>query len=62
MFKNVSYPATPTGIDIFERANEHLKNGVLVLQNDKEYEEGKLKDEKEVESSVRAPSIESVKH
>ena len=31
---------------MFERADEHLKMGVTVLQYDKEYEEGKTKDER----------------
>ena len=36
----------PKGIDIFERANEHLKIAVSVLQYDTEHEVGKLKDKK----------------
>jgi hypothetical protein len=36
------YQITLEGIDIFERANEHLKLGVIVLKFDEEFEDGEL--------------------
>ena len=37
------YPITLKGVDMFEKANVHLKIGVSVLKYDIEYEEGNLK-------------------
>ena len=56
------HPVTIKGIDIFETAFEHSKIEVSVLHYDIEYEEDELKDKKIVIYSVRAPSIDLVKH
>ena len=50
------------GINIFERANEHLKIGFTVLQYDTEFDKDERKDKKGETYLMRAPSIESVKH
>ena len=42
------YPVTLKSIDIVERANEHLKIGISVLQHAIGYEEGELKVKKRV--------------
>jgi hypothetical protein len=59
---NGQFPVTLKGIDIFERANAHLKIGVTVLQYETEFGEGHRSDKKGVLFPVRAPSIESVEH
>ena len=45
---NDQCPVTLEGIDIFERANTHLKIGVTVLQYEIEFEEGHRSDKKGV--------------
>jgi hypothetical protein len=59
---NGQFPVTLRGIDFFERADAHLKIGVIVLQYETEFEEGQRSDKKGVLFTVRAPSIELVKH
>jgi hypothetical protein len=56
------YPVTLKGMNIFERANDHLTIGVTVLEFNVEHEEGELSDKTGVIYSVRVPSVESVEH
>ena len=59
---NEQCTVTFIGIDIFEQAYAYLKINVTGLQYDKQFEEGKQKDKKGLTNSVRAASIEPVKH
>ena len=56
------YPVILNGIDVYERANQHLNIEVSVFQYDTENEDDNLKDKKRVKYSAKALSIESVKH
>ena len=55
------YPVTFKGIGMFERAFEYLKIEVIALENDAEYEERKLKDNRGLPHSIRTPSIKPLK-
>ena len=54
------YPVTLKGINIFERANEHLKIDATVLQYDTEFEKYEWNNKKGVISPMSAKSIESM--